>query len=518
MIEKRYSALGAVRDFWQCGAMTRSISRRWFLSATSALLGTAACADAPERSIRPVKRDGAGVLRREVGGETLVRNSGLSGVVGYAVIDMRSGKVLEERAASASLPPASVTKAVTALYALDALGQDHRFATRVIATGGVQDGVVLGDLVLAGGGDPTLDTDQLAALAQRVKQAGIREVRGEFRVWGGALPFSRVIDPGQPEHVGYNPAVSGLNLNFNRVHFEWRRASGQWRTTMDARSAKYRPDISMSRMTISTRSRPIYTYADGGSHDSWTVASGALGKGGARWLPVRKPELYAGEVFQSFARSQGIVLAAPVLARDAPGGQELARVQSVTLDEITRDMLRYSTNLTAEVLGLAATQARQGRVSSLQGSAQEMTLWARQRLGMGRGARFVDHSGLGDKSRLTAGDMAEALRAARGRAPIRALMKPIPMRNEARKVIQGHPVKVDAKTGTLNFVSALAGYASAEDGRELAFAIFSADTRARAAIPKAQRERPEGASRYNRAAKALQQKLLQRWGRVYGKS
>ncbi len=40
---------------------------------------------------------------------------------------------------------------------------------------------------------------------------------------------------------GYNPAVSGLNLNFNRVYFEWKRAQGGYQLGMDARGAKERP-------------------------------------------------------------------------------------------------------------------------------------------------------------------------------------------------------------------------------------------------------------------------------------
>ena len=55
-------------------------------------------------------------------------------------------------------------------------------------------GVVQGDLVLAGGGDPTLDTDTLADMARRLKAAGVREVRGQFKVWGGALPQLHQID------------------------------------------------------------------------------------------------------------------------------------------------------------------------------------------------------------------------------------------------------------------------------------------------------------------------------------
>jgi D-alanyl-D-alanine carboxypeptidase/D-alanyl-D-alanine-endopeptidase (penicillin-binding protein 4) len=53
------------------------------------------------------------------------------------------------------LPPASVAKALTSLYALDTLGADHRFQTRVMATGSVIGGVLKGDLILVGGGDHT---------------------------------------------------------------------------------------------------------------------------------------------------------------------------------------------------------------------------------------------------------------------------------------------------------------------------------------------------------------------------
>jgi len=483
------------------------------LTASTALLGTAACAGAPEISLRPVSRaNGAG---NGPSPDRLLRDAGLSGVVGYAVMDVQSGRILEERASSAALPPASVAKVITALYALETLGAEHRFVTRVLATGRVVGGVVQGDVILAGGGDPTLDTDALALLAQRLKAVGVTEVQGRFLVWGGALPFVRVIDKGQPDHVGYNPSISGLNLNFNRVHFEWRRASGRYSVTLDARSANYRPAVTVARMDIVKRTTPVYTYRDAGSFDQWSVASGALGQSGARWLPVRKPELYAGEVFRTLAAGQGIALGAPQSIARLPQSTSLAQVASDRLEALTEDMLKFSTNITAEALGMAASLQRRPNLGSLNASAREMTTWAKRALGMGTSTRFVDHSGLGDASRVTAGDMAKALREARARTPLRGLLKDIPMRDANRRVISNHPVRVDAKTGTLNFVSGLAGYASAGDGRELAFAIFVADTTRRAQITREQRERPPGSRSYNSAAKGLQQRLLHRWGRLY---
>lgn len=487
-----------------------------FLAGVVALASVGAGrADAPLRSLRPQMRGGGLRKRAVAGAEAIIEKARLSGTVAFSVADTGTGLILEGRKAPSGLPPASVAKAVTALYALDVLGPDHVFTTRLIATGPVQNGILAGDLILAGGGDPTLNTDALAEMAARLKTAGLREVRGRFLVWDGALPLVPQIDAGQADHLGYNPAISGLNLNYNRVHFEWKRASGSYIVTMDARSAKYRPDVRIARMQIANRKAPVYTYRDAASHDAWTVARAALGSGGARWLPVRKPALYAGEVFATFAGSHGIVLRAPERTRAAPAGPALVTHISAPLQTILQGMLKFSTNLTAEVVGMAATRARTGRVSDLRGSARAMNIWASQTLGM-QSAALVDHSGLGDASRLSARDTAQALVAARRTSPLRDILKPITLRDSQNRPDKSHPVKVHAKTGTLNFVSALAGYIDAPDGTELAFAILTADLASRTRSKTEDGEVPTGARSWNRRAKRLQQALIERWGVLYG--
>ena len=176
-------------------------------------------------------------------------------------------------------------------------------------------------------------------------------------------------------------------------------------------------------------------------------------------------------------------------------------------------MLKFSNNLIAEMVGLAATQARRGTVRSLKASAAEMNRWAGATLGMAQ-AGLVDHSGLGDASRMTANDMCAALVKAR-QAGFRSMLKPIAMRDSKRRIVKNHPVKVHAKTGTLNFVSSLAGYMTGPDGTELVFAIFAADTLTRSRIKKADRERPKGARPWNRRARALQQDLIERWSVLF---
>jgi len=493
--------------------MTHPLSRRLFLGGALSAIAGYAQAGAPAVSLRPQVRPAT--LGQVPDAAALVDAARLGGRAGYAVIDMTTGAVMEQGGGTEGFPPASVTKAITALYALDALGPTYRFRTSLVATGPVVDGIVQGDLVLSGGGDPVLDTDALGAMAANLKAAGVRGVTGQYRVYGGALPYERVIDAAQPAQVGYNPAISGLNLNFNRVHFQWEKASGDYAVTMDARSAKFRTAVQIARMQIADRSSPLYTYTDAGDHDQWTVARGALGASGSRWLPVRRPADYAGEVFGNLARAEGIKLGAATMLQDAPVGNTLVSHLSDPLPDILTGMLKWSNNLTAELVGMTATRARTGNTDSLADSAREMTSWARADLGL-EGASLVDHSGLGAASRVSALALAKVLTYAHRSATLRPMLKPFRMRGPSGNFDDAHPVRVEAKTGTLHFVSALAGYATGPSDRPLAFAIFLHEEDRRKAIAGSFDDNPPGASDWNRRAKKLQQALIERWSAVYG--
>jgi len=99
----------------------------------------------------------------------------------------------------------------------------------------------------------------------------------------------------------------------------------------------------------------------------------------------------------------------------------------------------------------------------------------------------------------------------RTRLELKPLLKSFRMRGELNGGGGEHPVKVLAKTGTLNFVSGLSGFAELPDGSELAFAIFCGDIPRREALSMEQRERPDGARSWNSRAKVLQSRLIERW-------
>lgn len=488
------------------------ISRRHVLSGVLASLAAPALAEAPLRSRRPAARPSTLFSAQNGsdspnGAEALVSAAKLGGAVGFVVAETASGRVLEAYNGSLALPPASVAKTMTTFFALDRLGANFRFATRVIGTGPVQNGRLEGDLILVGGGDPSLDTDGLGDLAASLAARGIKAIMGRYLIYADGLPHIDQIDRDQPDHVGYNPALSGLNLNYNRVNFEWKRGKSGYEVGMDARGERFFPRVSMARMAVVDRAGPLFTYKSAQGGDSWTVSARALGKGGSRWLPVRHPERYTGEVFAVLMRAHGLRLPDPVMTSARPQGAVLAELRSDALGSVMRDMLRFSTNITAETIGLTASGATSLRLS---GKAMSDWLAARHKVS----AQFVDHSGLGGASRISPAEMVRALRAARA-GGLPGLLREQGVQDENGKTIKNHPVRVIAKTGTLNFVSALAGYIQPPSGKELTFAMFSADVKRRDSLAMSQREQPDGGRQWTRRARTMQGQLIRRWAVLY---
>lgn len=482
--------------------MTKRLTRRAALASFLGTLAAPALATAPLSSLRPLPRPSS-ISPGSV--SAVVAAAKLTGTTAF-ICTRADGTVVEAMGEDVPLPPASVAKAVTALYALDSLGADYRFATSLLGTGPIQDGVLAGDLILVGTGDPLLDTDALGELVKALREAGLTRITGKFLVQDRSLPEIYQIDGSQLPWAGYNPAVSGLNLNFNRVHFEWRREGKEYNLSMEARGRIYQPAVASASMGLADGSWPTYTHRLSAEKELWTVARPALGEGGARWLPVRRPGIYAGDVFRTLAGSRGVTLPAAQLDDGPVRGAVLASHVSPSARSLCGGMLKYSTNLTAEVLGLRASQARGSAPMTLAASAREMNAWSAMRFGAPMG--LVDHSGLGDGSRVSVGALAKMLGAT---SDLSGILKDIAVKNERGEPMDDASYAISAKTGTLNFVNALAGYVSGEGREPLNFAIISCDLPRRAALGEDQRERPQGARGYARRARGLQQALIRRW-------
>lgn len=487
---------------------------RFFLAALVALFAVSAQAEAPDRAPAPKQRP---FTISE--GVALAANARYSGQTAFIVFDLDSGEVLEDMNPDLPLPPASVAKLPTAMYALDRLGPEYRFQTRVGFDGRS------GDLWLIGGGDPTLDSDDLAALADEAAVAA----PGATGLRVDDLRFAQAerIDGFQPDVAAYNPSVSGLNLNFNRVLMEWARKSGGYDMRMDARAVRHSPPARTIDMRVMDRTPGggVFDYEIQAGREVWSVARSALGRRGGRWLPVRRPGPYVGYAFRDLAGDAGLTLNEPKIGGFWPGAAAapvIATRESRPLWRIVRGMLKFSTNLTAEMIGLAAAESVGQHPRNLAESGVLMSDWAGLQV---RGVfAMANHSGLTDDSRASPRALADIARRADqvvyqrqgGAFSIRQLLPQMSVQEKGVRRPR-HKSVIRVKTGTMNFVSTLIGFIEIkETGKRLGFAIMNADLDRRAKITDRNIEAPRGSKRYARRTRRFQRDLIRSWINRFG--
>lgn len=146
--------------------------------------------------------------------------------IGFCLMDA-DGVVVENHQASTAFIPASVLKTVTTATALEIWGPDFQFETKLSAASVPDNGVIQGDLLLVGGGDPMLSLDDLYAMAEDLKKRGVICIQGRIigdgRLFNGSIfdDFWNWGDIGN----GYGSAVSGLNLEHNRYTAAFRASA-----------------------------------------------------------------------------------------------------------------------------------------------------------------------------------------------------------------------------------------------------------------------------------------------------
>lgn len=483
-------------------------------SALVAFLGAAEFIPAPKGDARPTAfKTVPNPVARPLPGPKeeleLLAKSKLTGDVGWLVVDIETGEVLAAHRANTPFAPASVAKLPTAAFVLDRLGRDFRFETRIAMTGAVRNEVLEGDLVLMGGGDPELDTDALLPLVLQAKDQGFRRIDGAFIADPGAIQGRPTISADQPVEAAYNPGVSGLNLNFNRARVKWSKAG----IRVSAKADRLDPEVPTIEVLRSAEpGQPVFQHELAETGERWQIAETALRRPGEVWLPVKDPSTYAAQVFRDLAEVYGMSLP-KARVETAAGARVIAVHQGRPMHRVLRSMLRFSTNLTAEAVGMAASGT-----NDLVPSAAAMNTWAAGVAGFPAGDpgfQLVNHSGLTTESRLSPRrtvDLLVALAQREGgthpRLPgqVAGLLKRHNVAVESDK-LDYKRLSVVAKTGTMNFIRGLAGYVATPGERKLAFAIFSNHLELR----EQTRNRRHGG--WLRRARALERALVRNWVR-----
>lgn len=405
--------------------------------------------------------------------------------VGLAVQVAETGEVLFESEAEKRFVPASNTKIVTAAVALDALGPDHRWTTRLVADGPVVDGTLAGDLWIIGGGDPVLSRRAVDGWAPVLRQAGIRRIEGSI------VGDDRVFEPGQwgdgwmwdDLYAGWAAGVSGLQLHPNTVR-AWLIPGSELGS-----GARLQLRGSGPQLPIDTRVR---TGAPGSEVRLRFVPPPSGGDVRLEgWIPLGldtvplylatpHPTLYLLEYVADVLEREGISVGGGVRRAEseenpvAPSWS--TEFVSEPLSSIVSRMLKPSDNQIAEtVLRTIGREAGDGGSAESGIEVVQSTLAA---WGIEPGAiDLVDGSGLSFYNELTPNAMVRLLRAMwrHPEFPVFEAAMPIAgVDGTLRRRLLGTPGEsnVKAKTGSLSSVRALSGYLRDGAGETLIFALL----------------------------------------------
>ncbi|MGF1429511.1 D-alanyl-D-alanine carboxypeptidase/D-alanyl-D-alanine endopeptidase [Kitasatospora sp. LaBMicrA B282] len=413
--------------------------------------------------------------------------------VSVLVEDAADGTVLYQHDPAALMLPASTQKTVTAAAALDLLGPDHRFTTEVLAAG-PRDGERLdGDLVLRGGGDPSLQAADLDALAARVAAAGVRRVTGS--VLADASRYDSVpLGPAwawDDQAAYYSPQISALTLTTDSDD-----DVGSVRLTLTPDTVSGGPAaVRLTPPDAPVRLAGQVATGPAGSADTVAVdrhpggnellLSGSLpADAGPRdeWVAVDDPANLAGTVFAAALARHGVSVASGVREQPAPAEtRELAAHDSAPLADLMVPFLKLSNNGIAEHLVKEIGAVKAGAGSWAAGLDQVRGFLRRHGLEP-TPARQVDGSGLSRQDLITGQRLLALLRFARQQPWYNAWYNALPVAGDPRRLVGGTLTdrmrgtaaagRVHAKTGSMTGVAALAGYLDRADGHTLAFSVL----------------------------------------------
>ncbi len=407
---------------------------------------------------------------------------------GIHVEDLATGDVLYSRDADKTFIPASNQKILVSATALDALGSSYRYRTALYFDGRIRGDVLEGDLVLRGSGDPTFGSvfaggaDPLRTWARRLAEMGVRRIEG--RIVGDDDVFDD-----RPYAEGWDidyvtaqssrllgVSTNGIAYNDNVVEIKITASAPGEPPQIETRPEGYL-EIN-NRMTTRGRQRGIAVQTDralGGESISFR-GSIPIRYAGTIVMPVTNPTAFAVRAFSSYLEGHGIEVEAEAVdvddlvdyeySKDSP----LFAYVSPPLSEILVLVNKESNNFYAEQV--FRTFAPGGSASGGERRVKELLA----RAGANTSAISIrDGSGLSRKNFVTPEAMAKLLAHMHGHREHAAFFASLARGGEPQSTLRHrlHNLPVFAKTGSLEFVRSLSGYATTPRGQIVAFAVFA---------------------------------------------
>ncbi|WP_447555268.1 D-alanyl-D-alanine carboxypeptidase/D-alanyl-D-alanine endopeptidase [Vreelandella sp. EE22] len=419
-----------------------------------------------------------------------LQNTGFSISAEARLLGPDTQRVLGSLNPERQLSPASVTKAYLSAAVLSRFGPQHRFTSQLVSSGRIDNGVLRGDLIFEGGGDPGLTTEDLWRLVQRLQLAGVQEVDGSLVIsqWRfGPVTCVTTDRCNAQTRVtnAYSAPLTSAGVNF-----------GSWCVNVAPGAQANTPartGLCDSPLPLITVDNQVQTVpANSGTEISAERVTDERGDvirlTGQMSTNASAQDVYRGagdpaeqtaQVLLSMLNQAGVTVRDPwrVTSSRPVGASRLAAVDSKPLQELVLRTMNYSNNYMADVLALNLVQTPQAQLAQ---AGQAIEAYAQGLAGHGP-LTLQSGSGLTTENRTSAHGvtvMLEDMFYQSALFPSFVAAFQSPTNGVMRFIRRGSPTfqnNVMLKTGTLNqpfAVRAAAGYFRTAQGRWGVFSVL----------------------------------------------
>ena len=405
---------------------------------------------------------------------------------GVFVVSLKDGRILAAKDAQKLFNPASVQKTLTSIVALDRLGTDFRWRTKVYARGKIENGTLDGDLILYGEGAPDLSEAGIDELVEQLKAKGLQKIKGgivgdESYFTGDAIGDGWAWNELQ---WYYGAEASALSINKNLVNVSLQNGKPKVEPATDyvelTGAVEPAADVEAVGLKRGLGNNKIYVWGAGRNLDVRVA--------------VENPALWAAKILRDALTKKGIAVEGDARSADWKSANkfepetatELAGLESQTLGEIVRKMNKDSVNLYAELilrtLGKkfgAEAPDENPRAQKVRGDdsagASVIKKWLTENgVNWQETETLRDGSGLSRLNFVTPETLGRALIAGNQIKAAETFRNSLPVAGTdgtLRGRLGNAAGRISAKTGSIAYVNALAGYAKRTD-ETLAFVIL----------------------------------------------
>jgi len=423
---------------------------------------------------------------------------------GVKIVSLDSGKTLFEHNPQKLFSPASNSKLYTIALALDRLGAEGRIKTSLYARSKPgSDGVLAGDLIVYGRGDPTITARlysndifrALQPLASALTNAGVKRIQGDLIGDGTFLhgpPYGSGWAWDDAESY-YGAELSSLTINDNTLQVSIKPGD------RPGAPAKLALIPATDYLTLSNR---IQT-AEKGAHrniefyrplnENIVYATGQIGlddPGHTDDLTVHNPAGLFVTLFRQVLARNGITVQGKVRTLNWPDRAppnasnriEIASVESLPMRDLAREVMKPSQNLYTDLLLAYVGEKNRSPEAAAGLTSEDLGIQELNRFlaeaGVHRGdVLFEEGSGLSRNNLTTPNATVALLQFMSKHAAAEAFLEALPvagvdgtLRNRMKNTPAAHNVK--AKTGTLRWANSLSGHVTSAAGEHLVFSIM----------------------------------------------